>query len=558
MDQLQQFRLLCYQSIDYARYLEIPPISDQSENCLAIVETRILPHIEFNLRYSLHQLDGLAKWSVKFFCAETNFEFVTNLCGQISPQIKVIKMPQAINCINDYNQLMLSVNYWEQLECIKTVILQEDSLIFRPGIEKYLQYDFIGAQWPSGICPLNFGNGGFGIRNVPKSIEILRNYSPETVLVPDLVRNNMTTRNIIQPPEDIYFSHYFGTLPDICLPTYETAGSFSVESFDNSEAIGGHQFWIGKPDWINFMMTRIVKLIKPNGSCMTNHRSGWSYVSQILHKISNSKTGIQFIEIVEFDAKNIIETPWIGVSHLTVNSIFDVENIQNHINNQNVNDVMKNCKHLFVLSTYMQRYWTQFLHSNGIMNIPITVIYHPTDFRVNSTFDFQRFINNKNRKLLQLGCQGRRISSFFLLKAVNYKKVGLWGRDSQTIAKRLMVENVIDLENIQIDSRRYDDVEYDTILSENIAFMNLYDASACNSIIEIIARQTPLFVNPLPAVIEYLGPNYPGYYQSLEEVESKINDHQLIQKIHEYLKNSDDIKQRIMPQRFLHDIINAL
>ena len=78
--------------------------------------------------------------------------------------------------------------------------------------------------------------------------------------------------------------------------------------------------------------------------------------------------------------------------------------------------------------------------------------------------------------------------------------------------------------------------DYDELLSENIIFLDLYDSSANNAIIECIARATPLLVNPLPAVMEYLGEDYPFYYNSLEECAEKAEDLNLVKEAHEYLK----------------------
>ncbi|MFN8643026.1 MAG: hypothetical protein U0802_15745 [Candidatus Binatia bacterium] len=55
---------------------------------------------------------------------------------------------------------------------------------------------------------------------------------------------------------------------------------------------------------------------------------------------------------------------------------------------------------------------------------------------------------------------------------------------------------------------------YDRLLSENV-FLDLLDASANNSVIECLARDTPLLVNRHPAVVEYLGPDYPLYFDDL-------------------------------------------
>ena len=57
-----------------------------------------------------------------------------------------------------------------------------------------------------------------------------------------------------------------------------------------------------------------------------------------------------------------------------------------------------------------------------------------------------------------------------------------------------------------------DNNDYDVLLSQNIVFLDLYDTSANNAVIECIARGTPLLINRHPATIEYLGEKYPFYF----------------------------------------------
>lgn len=72
------------------------------------------------------------------------------------------------------------------------------------------------------------------------------------------------------------------------------------------------------------------------------------------------------------------------------------------------------------------------------------------------------------------------------------------------------------LSNTQAQSRLSNEA-YDRLLTENIGFVALHDASANNTVIECIARATPLLVNPLPAVVEYLGA-FESLRDSLEAV----------------------------------------
>jgi hypothetical protein len=93
--------------------------------------------------------------------------------------------------------------------------------------------------------------------------------------------------------------------------------------------------------------------------------------------------------------------------------------------------------------------------------------------------------------------------------------------------------------------------EYDELLSENIVFINLVDASAVNTLIECIVRDTPILVNRHPAVVELLGDSYPLYYNSYyDKNDSNIDIYPLLtlQKIkaaHKYLANLDKTKYKI-------------
>jgi hypothetical protein len=115
--------------------------------------------------------------------------------------------------------------------------------------------------------------------------------------------------------------------------------------------------------------------------------------------------------------------------------------------------------------------------------------------------------------------------------------------------------------SVQFTARVQDDV-YDTLLSENVVFLQLYDSSCNNAIIECIARGTPLLVNKIPPVREYLeitreGDDYPLYYDTLEEASAKLSDTDLIHKAHRYLMETLPIRQRLTAEKFCHDIVTS-
>jgi polysaccharide pyruvyl transferase WcaK-like protein len=60
--------------------------------------------------------------------------------------------------------------------------------------------------------------------------------------------------------------------------------------------------------------------------------------------------------------------------------------------------------------------------------------------------------------------------------------------------------------------------EFDMLLLENIVFLDLVDASACNTIIECIVRNTPIIINKIEPTVEALGEDYPLFYEKIEDI----------------------------------------
>lgn len=77
--------------------------------------------------------------------------------------------------------------------------------------------------------------------------------------------------------------------------------------------------------------------------------------------------------------------------------------------------------------------------------------------------------------------------------------------------------------------------EYDRLLATHAVFLRLVDASAVNTVLECLARATPLLVNRLPALEETLGRNYPGFYSSLSEAQEMAWDAGAYRRAHAYL-----------------------
>jgi hypothetical protein len=299
-----------------------------------------------------------------------------------------------------------------------------------------------------------------------------------------------------------------------------------------------------------------VKLNLKNQATFYHHRSGWNYVLRSLSEFNN-ENGYRFCGFLENDfswnrkeyvKKGIIpfKENWVGFFHnphnmplwfckngAHINVITNLDEFQNSLNK---------CKGIFTLTKYLADYIQQI-----VKNVPVYSFYHPTEIPT-IQFNYNEFIKNKEKKVVNIGWWLRRLTSIYKLKVDE----NIYKKETMRYGGELFVEFLGRIEkniyNISISETemglvrnipKLTDNEYDLYLSKNIVFVDLYDASANNVIIECIARGTPILINKLVPVVEYLGNDYPFYFNSLEEATVKLDDMDLIKETHRYLLNCD-------------------
>lgn len=291
-------------------------------------------------------------------------------------------------------------------------------------------------------------------------------------------------------------------------------------------------------------------LINLNVSLQRNygvHRFGWSGVLKSLQSLHYDQ-GILLDAFIERkfcwgnapgEAKNHprpYQEPWIGFIHVPprVPKWFQYEQApQSIFATQLWQQSLEYCVGLYCLSKYHQQWLKKQL------NLPIISLWHPTEIP-NHQFCFDQFLSNPDKKIVQIGWWLRRLNSIYYLPVGKLKRAILLKNEPQI---KSLIEKEKEIFNFSVDENSVELIgylsneEYDNLLTQNIAYLDLYDSSANNVIIECIVRNTPVLVNPLPAVIEYLGENYPLYFNDRNEAADKADDLGLIKKAHEYLRS---------------------
>jgi hypothetical protein len=248
----------------------------------------------------------------------------------------------------------------------------------------------------------------------------------------------------------------------------------------------------------------------------------------------------------------ILNQPWIGILHypefpkeMNYNSLEELVQI---VKSPHFKKSIEFCVGIISLSDHLKTY-IQKIFSELKYDIPIKTILHPTDFNC-VKFDINEFKLNKTKSIIQLGFWLRDMKTIYQIKTTKYKKIWLPGGKYWKEMFQLIYPNYqkyLDDPSVIIPGFLTNS-EYDHILSKNICLLNVFNSSANNTVLECIVRNTPLLVNRNPAIIEYLGIDYPLYFSDINDLNKLINSkkfiHLLIKTVN-YLKNLDKRKFHI-------------
>jgi hypothetical protein len=308
----------------------------------------------------------------------------------------------------------------------------------------------------------------------------------------------------------------------------------------------------------------MIKLKMNNQVRWEEHRSGWGYVLDILGNFADG-SGILFDGLLDStfgDAadenrkKGIIpyKEDWIGFMHSSITLCPFMKNyatLGSILSRGEFVESLHTCKGIFTLSENLADH----IRKELCDRVNVVALSHPTEFP-ELRFDFAKFLVHK--QVVHIGNWLRKITSFLQLEAGPCEKVILLNPSTlRYLGDELNYYKTtrFNFKNIEI-KQHLSNEEYDSLLSQCIVFIHLCDSSAANTIIECIARSTPVLVNYSSPVVEYLGEDYPFYYTCIAEAEAKIKDNELIYKAHHYLKHFEG-RTRLTRKYFLHSFLHS-
>jgi hypothetical protein len=199
----------------------VPSLPVDSDYFAVIVEPRIDENIETIIKTVMYYLeDSSKKWGLQIFHGTKNIEQILSITKNWD-NVSLMNLGTDNLTKREYNDMMMTTDFWNKVKGKKILSFQNDSILIKGGIDKFLKYDYIGAPWIKPKEGYFVGNGGLSLRNKDKMIEICT--------------LNDDKSNI--PLEDIFFVK---NLKGEGVADIETARNFSMEDIFSDHAMGLH------------------------------------------------------------------------------------------------------------------------------------------------------------------------------------------------------------------------------------------------------------------------------------------------------------------------------
>jgi hypothetical protein len=224
-------------------------------------------------------------------------------------------------------------------------------------------------------------------------------------------------------------------------------------------------------------------------------------------------------------------TKWIGILHACEKSpVRKHVTLYNFVNSEWFILNKETCAGLVTLSAHAADILKK------ITDVPIFYTYHPKT--VEKQFDIDSYLNDPI--ILHAGFHNRNFSKFAKFKTQIPKRINVINKwFASYIPNCYKANNIQEYEanTVQVDTEKLADNSYINNLTKSVGFCYLYSTNANNAVLEHIMSHTPLIVNKLPAVVEYIGEDYPMFYENIEHDPDKyLLSKSFLSEVSSYLK----------------------
>lgn len=272
----------------------------------------------------------------------------------------------------------------------------------------------------------------------------------------------------------------------------------------------------------------------------TTHRSGWKYAIDALNeRLGDPKAPVRFLSHLETDlSRHEVGRPWIGFFHNVPVMPDEVirywpahKGLGESLCSQEWIDRKDSCRGLLFLTEYTANFARQHTSAHVLaLKIPSEI--------PQIKFDWGRFTENSTIALI--GTSMRRFDTFPRLQTTLAK---LWVTADPNAPWR---DIFADLQRSMPDFRdrvrlsgRLTDRQYDDLLASSVMYLDVYDMAASVLLVECIARNTPVLIPRLPSAVEYLGQEYPLFFDDEQQAAAILADPGNVKAAHFYLRSMD-------------------
>jgi hypothetical protein len=291
----------------------------------------------------------------------------------------------------------------------------------------------------------------------------------------------------------------------------------------------------------------MIKIFRESVFPETAHQHGWNEVLRHMRAHLHQQVGApafldDFVDISFGD--NIADPgipyrhPWVGIIHHPMDipaadPALALKSTRTMMAHPKFKESLKCCKGLITFSPSNAREIRKVLAEQGTI-VPVFRLVHPTETNV-PLFSWEIF--EQTREINCVGFWLRRLHTFAELRT-DLKKRYIFSshRVEERMAHlRKCLDGSIPKDIVVVPYLDHDD--YNHALATGIGFADYIACCASNTLLEHIVRGTPILVNRVPSVIDYLEPMYPLFYADRKEAEDKLRDMGCVKAAHEYLVN---------------------